>query len=243
MTRREADRKIPQAREQSLRSLAASLSYEFEDLRYLDVAMTHASYANEHKGDGLIHNQRLEFLGDAVLDLIIGEYLFLHRPDADEGNLTKYKAAIVSEVSLAPAAGALQLGEYLLLGRGEAESGGRMRRSILADTFEAVVGALYLDGSYESTRDFVLRALGERIADVSSGSAGKDCKTVLQEEIQARGETHIRYKLLGESGPDHDKTFEMEVYIGGRPSGRGTGHSKKEAEQQAAGEALRRLQY
>ena len=215
-----------QAREAALRELVARLRIPLTDIDLLDRAFTHTSYANENRAARVKHNERLEFLGDAVLDLIIGEYLFKTYPQMTEGELTKIKAATVCETSLASCSSKLNFGNYLLLGRGECTSGGRERASILADTFEAVIGALYVNTSYEVTAQFVLSHL--------QGYLGKDYKTMLQEYVQQEGEKQIVYTLLSESGPDHDKIFCMEVRIEGKAYGSGTGKSKKEAEQNAA---------
>lgn len=173
-------------------------------------------------------------MGDAVLDLIIGEYLFKTYPQMTEGELTKIKAATVCETSLATCSSKLNFGNYLLLGRGECTSGGRERASILADTFEAVIGALYVNTSYEVTAQFVLSHLQGYLEKAKDGKLGKDYKTMLQEYVQQEGEKQIVYTLLSESGPDHDKIFCMEVRIEGKAYGSGTGKSKKEAEQNAA---------
>lgn len=223
-----------QARGAALRELVARLRIPLTDINLLDRAFTHTSYANENRAARVKHNERLEFLGDAVLDLIIGEYLFKTYPQMTEGELTKIKAATVCETSLATCSSKLHFGNYLLLGRGEATSGGRERASILADTFEAVIGALYVNTSYEVTAQFVLSHLQGYLEKAKDGKLGKDYKTMLQEYVQQEGEKQIVYTLLSESGPDHDKIFCMEVRIEGKAYGSGTGKSKKEAEQNAA---------
>ncbi|SUP39747.1 ribonuclease III [Veillonella criceti] len=223
-----------QAREAALRELVARLRIPLTDINLLDRAFTHTSYANENRAARVKHNERLEFLGDAVLDLIIGEYLFTTYPQMTEGELTKIKAATVCETSLATCSAKLNFGNYLLLGRGEATSGGRERASILADTFEAVIGALYVNTSYEVAAQFVLSHLKGYLEKAKAGKLGKDYKTMLQEYVQQDGEKQIVYTLLSESGPDHDKIFCMEVRIEGTAYGSGTGKSKKEAEQNAA---------
>lgn len=230
-----------QAREASLRELVAHLDIPLTDFALLDRAFTHTSYANENRATGVQHNERLEFLGDAVLDLIIGEYLFKTYPQMPEGELTKTKAAIVCESSLAQCAGRLHFGDYLLLGHGEDTSGGRTRVSILADTFEALIGALYINTSYEVTTQFVLSHLKDFLEKARTGGLGKDYKTLLQEYVQQDGEKQIGYVLLSESGPDHDKIFCMEVRIEGRSYASGVGKSKKEAEQHAAQVTLEQL--
>lgn len=231
-----------QAREESLHELVARLGLPITDIALLDRAFTHTSYANENKQRAVQHNERLEFLGDAVLDLIIGEYLFKTYPQMTEGELTKTKAGIVCEGSLASCSAALHFGDYLLLGKGEDASGGRQRASILADTFESMIGCIYINTSYEVATQFVLSHLQGYLAQVETGNLGKDYKTLLQEFVQQYGEAHIAYRLVSESGPDHDKLFTMEVLIDGISYGSGLGKNKKEAEQHAAKEALKNVE-
>ena len=234
--------KMTQAREDSLHELVARLALPLRDMTLLNVAFTHTSYANEHKKAGIHHNQRLEFLGDAVLDLIIGEYLFHNYPQMNEGELTKIKAATVCEPSLASVSRLLGLGDYLLMGHGEVMSGGRNRESILADTFECLVGTLYLDVSYEAAQEFVLHYIKDNLKPALQGKRGHDYKTELQEYAQRDGDCHISYRLLSESGPDHAKTFTMMVMMEGQAYATGTGKSKKIAEQEAAKATLAELQ-
>ncbi len=233
---------LTQAREDSLHELVARLDLPLRGIDLLHVAFTHTSYANEHKKLGLHHNQRLEFLGDAVLDLIIGEYLFHNYHDMTEGDLTKIKAATVCEPSLAAVSRQLDLGRYLLMGHGETMSGGQNRESILADTFECLVGTLYLEASYEEAKKFVLHYLMDNLKQALLGKRGNDYKTMLQEFAQEDGDCHIEYNLVSESGPDHAKTFTMEVVIEGKAYAKGTGKSKKIAEQAAAKTTLEILQ-
>ena len=230
-----------QAREAALRELVARLRIPLTDIDLLDRAFTHTSYANENRAARVKHNERLEFLGDAVLDLIIGEYLFKTYPQMTEGELTKIKAATVCEDSLASCSRALGLGEYLLLGHGENSSGGRQRNSILADTFECLVGCIYISTDYATAMQFVLSHLQGYIDQAIAGKRGKDYKTLLQEFVQRDGEKHIHYQLLSESGPDHAKTFCMEVQIDGQSYESGSGKSKKLAEQHAAEMTLKSL--
>lgn len=218
--------------------LEQRLGYAFRDRSLLERALTHSSYANENRGARLRSNERLEFLGDSVLGMVVAEHLFAADMDMPEGELTRLRAALVCEQSLAAAARDLQLGEYLRLGRGEAAGGGRTRPSILADAMEAVLAAVYLDGGLESAREVVRRMVLSRADPMSM----RDCKTMLQELVQRTGGQQLTYRVLDAAGPDHDKTFTVEVCVNGAPAGRGTGHSKKEAEQQAACEALRRLE-
>jgi len=234
-------KQTPQVRMQSLQQLVESLMLPITNLEILDQAFTHTSYANEHKDKNLIHNQRLEFLGDAILDLIIGEYLYCTYPTMSEGELTKTRAIIVCEASLAECSKHLNLAHYLLLGKGEDRSGGRERISILADTFEALIGAIYMATSYEIAKEFVLVHLTDYIAQAMKGEVGKDYKTLLQEFVQQDGEKAIHYILCGEEGPDHNKRFRMAVEIDGKTYGSGLGKSKKEAEQQAAKVTLESL--
>ena len=232
---------MTQAREDSLHELVSRLDIPTIDISVLDCALTHTSYANEHKTKYIHHNQRLEFLGDAVLDLIIGEYLFKTHPDMSEGNLTKIKAATVCEDSLASVSRSLRLGDYLLLGHGEKSSGGNNRKSILADTFESLIGALYITTDYQTVMKFALHHLAPNLKQALEGKRGKDYKTLLQEFVQRDGDKHIVYNLIGEAGPDHAKTFTMEVSIDGVNYEAGSGKSKKIAEQHAAQLTLEKL--
>ena len=221
------------AREALLHELIANLHLPLRNISTLNRALTHSSYANEHKLSHEYHNERLEFLGDAVLDLIIGEYLFTTYPEMTEGELTRLKACTVCEGSLAECSRTLDLGKYLRLGRGERHCGGANRNSILADTFEAVLGAIYLECGLSHLHGYMNMAL--------SGKVGKDFKTLLQELVQQKGECVIRYHVIDEEGPDHDKFFTMEVVIDGVPSGVGSGRNKKVAAQAAAKEAYEKL--
>lgn len=214
---------------------------EFHNLLVLDQALTHSSYANENKSRHGYYNERLEFLGDAILDLVVGEYLFLQYPQMPEGELSKARASVVSETPLAAVCAKFQMGSYILLGKGELASGGRTRASIMADAFEAVVGAIYIDSSYEEARKFILHQLKDYLALVATGDYGKDYKTLFQEYVQRDGEQHIQYNLCREEGPDHDKTFYMEVVVNDKVLGEGAGKTKKDAAQHAAHEALKRL--
>lgn len=230
------------SREEQLRGLIAKLNVPIKNIQLLNCALTHTSYANEARNNCIHHNERLEFLGDAVLDLIVGSYLFLNYPQMTEGELTRAKAAVVCETSLAKCSRALGYGEYLRLGKGELNSGGRNRPSILADTFEAVIGAIYLDSDFEETEKFVLSHLKKPLECVESGEYDDDdFKTLLQEYVQRNGEQQIEYRLEYSAGPDHDKTFGMEVLVNGNVYGSGIGKSKKDAEQGAAQKAYRYL--
>lgn len=214
---------------------------EFHNLLILDQALTHSSYANENKASHGYYNERLEFLGDAILDLVVGEYLFLHYPNMPEGELSKARASVVSETPLASVCAKFHMGDYILLGKGELATGGRTRPSIMADAFEAVVGAIYIDSSYEEARKFILHQLKGYLDLVKSGHYEKDYKTLFQEYVQQKGPQHIEYELCRSEGPDHDKTFYMEVKVNGKVLGEGSGKTKKDAEQHAAHTALMNL--
>ncbi|KFE70121.1 ribonuclease III [Hyalangium minutum] len=197
-------------------------------------ALTHKSYFNEHRDSALQDNERLEFLGDAVVDLAISHRLMERFPNASEGELSKLRALIVNEEGLARIARALNLGELLLLGRGEEMTGGREKSSVLADAMEAVIGAVYLGAGMDSVMALVDRHFQEALEGVAEGRSGLDYKTKLQEDVQNRLKVSPRYRVVAEAGPDHEKTFEVEVSIGAELYARATGRSKKEAEQAAA---------
>lgn len=215
------------------------INYKFSNKEYILEALTHSSYSNENKNYDF--NERLEFLGDSVLSIIVSDYLFKNEKDLPEGELTKLRANIVCEESLSDAANEIELGKHMLLGKGEEATGGRQRISILADAFEAVIAAIYLDGGLESAREFVLDYMEDIIIDSRKGKIFRDYKTHLQEVLQGRGESNIWYKLLDEKGPDHNKIFIMQVGINEKVIGIGEGKSKKEAEQLAAKVALKEL--
>ena len=209
--------------------------YEYKDIKLLETAVTHSSYANE-KGPGHKYNERLEFLGDSVLGFITADYFFEHFKNVPEGDLTKLRAATVCENSLYEFAKEINLGKYLLLGKGEMHNGGRERASILADAFEAVIASIYLDGGIEEARKFVLKFVEKAVENHQVSF--KDYKTQLQEVIQKNPEEKLTYVLVDETGPDHNKSFSVEVHLNSNVIGRGTGRSKKLAEQEAAKEAL-----
>jgi len=222
-------------------SSPSSFPYRFRDPALLDEALTHKSYVNERKGPDSKHNERLEFLGDAVLSLIVSEHLAVQYPQLSEGALSKLKAKLVSELALAGAAKRLDLGARLRLGRGEELSKGRQKTSLLADALEAVIAAVYLDGGIEAGRAFTLNALDEEFMQVESmpmKPGGDDYKTRFQEWCQQRYDVLPRYHTVREIGPDHQKQFEVEVLVGNQVLGVGRGLSKKEAEQLAARRAL-----
>ncbi len=207
----------------------------------MEEALTHSSYANEGKKH-IKNNQRLEFLGDSVLSIIVAQYLFEHYTYLPEGELTKLRAFLVCEKSLHQFALRIHLGDYLVLGKGEENTGGRKRPSILADAFEAVIGSIYLDSGLEAARTFVLRFIPEEL-DVEKVTYVSDYKTALQEIIQKNREEKIEYVIVAEKGPDHNKTFTVEVHLNSNVIGTGEGRSKKQAEQVAAKEALSLMGY
>ena len=232
---------MPDTRRADLQQFELVIGYIFKDLDLLDQALNHSSYVRECKDGNVCDNERLEFLGDAFFDAIIGETLYKMFPEAEEGKLSKMRASIVCEGSLAAVAKRLQLSDFLMLGHGEEKNGGRRRNSILADAAEAVVGAIYLDGGYEQTKAFVLRAFEKELADAREGRfSNRDFKSALQEQIQAVGISDMKYVLEKEEGPDHDKTFTVRLEIKGKVAGHGKGRSKKSAEQEAAREAIER---
>ncbi len=216
--------------------LEQNLNYTFKNKKLLKGALAHSSYANENKfKDG--SNERLEFLGDSVLSLIVSEHIFENYRELPEGELTKIRAALVCENSLYEFATEIELGKFLLLGKGEAQSGGAERPSILADAFEAVLAAIYLDGGIEPARKHILRFIDKKLNCMAS-VAFKDYKTYLQEFIQKNPEEKLEYVLVGEKGPDHAKTFTVEVHLNSNVIGKGSAGSKKRAEQEAARQAL-----
>ena len=215
------------------------IDYKFKNKEYLLEALTHSSYSNENKKYNF--NERLEFLGDSVLSIVVSDYLFNNEKELPEGELTKLRASIVCEESLSEVANKINLGEYMLLGKGEEATGGRERISILADAFEAVIAAIYQDGTIEDAKKFILANMEYLISDARRGKIFRDYKTHLQEILQGKGENNIWYKLVDEKGPDHNKRFVMEVGINEEVLGLGEGKSKKEAEQSAAKFALDKI--
>ena len=223
-----------------MKTLEEKIGYTFRDPTLLENALTHSSYANEHREKGMPSNERLEFLGDSILGLVVADHLYRTRPDLPEGDLTRIRAALVCESSLVEVAKSLDLGSYLKLGKGEESGGGRHRPSIQADAVEAMLAAVYLDGGIGQARKLihtlVIRQEREKTA------AGRDYKTALQELVQRESGQVLSYRLVGETGPDHAKTFSMEVLLNGQPIGAGEGRSKKEAEQAAAKAAVGKLE-
>lgn len=216
------------------------IKYQFQNIDLLNNALTHSSYINEEKSERIVSNERLEFLGDAILDAVISDYLYKRLENVEEGELTKLRAIIVCERSLASCGKTLSIGEHLNLGKGELSSGGRNRCSIIADAMEAVIGAIYLDRGWFTVQDFVIQIFSDLIEDALSGKLHMDYKTVIQERLQSHGDTDISYVIEKEEGPDHDKTFYSNLLFNGQIIGSGLGRSKKEAEQQAAKQALER---
>ena len=224
-----------------MEELEKKLNYSFRNHALLEEALCHSSYANEHRAEHLNSNERLEVLGDSVLGFVTAEFLFAQHPDLPEGDLTRIRAALVCEQSLYEVAGKLNLGAYLRLGRGEESGGGRTRTSILADAVEAVFAAVYLDGGIASASALIHRCLLEAEREEVVEERRRDYKTALQELVQRQADQVLTYRMVGERGPDHDKTFAAEVLLNGTSVGSGSGHSKKEAEQAAARSALKNL--
>lgn len=222
----------------SIEKLESEIAYTFQKRELAMQALTHSSYANERKINKIKDYERLEFLGDAVLELVSSEFLYGKHQEMPEGQLSRTRAAMVCEPSLAACARDLGLDQYILLGKGEEMTGGRGRDSIVSDVMEALIGAIYVDGGFERAREFIHRFV---LADLEHKALFYDAKSILQEEVQKNG-GDVHYVLTGESGPEHDKVFSVEVYQGGKLLGKGSGHNKKKAEQQAAYEALLFLQ-
>ena len=221
-----------------LKELEKKTGYTFRDFSLLKQAMTHSSYINEKHLPKYRCNERLEFLGDAVLELVSSEYLYKESPHTPEGELTRTRASMVCEPSLALCARDLSLGDYLLLGKGEEATGGRFRDSVTSDAMEALIGAVYLDGGFTSAKEFIHRFV---LNDLEDKKLFYDSKTILQEIVQADKSGEISYHLIREEGPDHNKTVDVEVRIGGTGFGEGRGRAKKAAEQQAAYKAILKL--
>ena len=222
-----------------MQAIEEKIGYSFRDAELLTNALTHSSYANENRGRSCESNERLEFLGDSVLGLVVADALYNRFPELPEGRMTRMRAQLVCEESLHRVASELGLGEYMRLGRGEEHTGGRNRTSILADAVEALIAAMYLDGGMNIARAFIEKHILSSLQ--GSYIAFGDSKTELQELVQKKSGSVLSYELLGESGPDHDKTFTSQVSLNGRPIGSGSGRTKKEAEQAAARAALKEL--
>ena len=222
-----------------IKDLEAAIGYRFKNISLLQNALTHSSYANERWHNSLMSNERLEFLGDAILGMTVAKYLYQTFPDRPEGELTRMRADMVCEQTLAKVAARIELGRHLLLGNGEDQGGGRTRNSILADAVESVIAACYLDGGLESAQRFIEQFILVEVPVKQLHNA--DYKTALQELVQQKKNQVLTYTLIGESGPDHDKKFEVEVKLNGTVIGAGSGSSKKRAEQDAAHSALNKL--
>lgn len=212
------------------RKLEEKIGYEFRDRELLRQALTHSSFVNEQKIHKQRNYERLEFLGDAVLELVSSKFFFLNDPNMSEGQMTKLRSSMVCEPALAFCARDLNLGEYIYLGKGEEATGGRNRDSITSDVMEALIGAIYLDSGFDEAEKFILKYI---LSDLESKQLFYDSKTILQEKVQKKGQ-NLRYEIVGEKGPDHDKQFTVEAYINDKAVGRGIGRTKKAAEQQAA---------
>jgi len=222
-----------------IKDLEAAIGYRFKNISLLQNALTHSSYANERWHNSLLSNERLEFLGDSILGMTVAEYLYRNFPDRPEGELTRMRADMVCEKALAKVAARIGLGRHLMLGNGEEQSGGRSRDSILADAVESVIAAAFLDGGMDAARQFIDRFVLVEIPVQKLHNA--DYKTALQELVQQKKNQVLSYVLTGESGPDHDKHFEVEVKLNGTAIGTGSGSSKKRAEQDAARCALEKM--
>ena len=222
-----------------IKDLEAAIGYRFQNITLLQNALSHSSYANERYHNSLMSNERLEFLGDSILGMVVAEHLYRNFPDRPEGELTRMRADMVCETALAAVADKVELGKHLLLGHGEEQGGGRGRASILADAVESVIAACYLDGGMEAARQFISHFI---LSNVPAGRLHNvDCKTTLQELVQQKKNQVLSYALVGEIGPDHDKQFTVEVSLNGTVVGQGLGTSKKRAEQAAAHAAIEKL--
>ncbi len=228
-------------RERELREFEKNIGISFLNKTLLNQALTHSSFAYEHRSQEIFDNERLEFLGDAVLKLVISEYLFHKFPEKQEGDLTKIRAAVISDVSLAEVARKWHIGDYVLLGANEKKTGGRTRRSNLANALESLLGAIFIDAGLGKSRDFILEILKERLEKTSRKGFIADYKSTFQEQVQKMKCNLPEYKVIKETGPKHQKIFWIQVKVKGRIFGYGQGPTKKEAEQQAAKEALARL--
>ena len=222
-----------------IKDLEIALGYRFKNIQLLQNALTHSSYANERWHNSLLSNERLEFLGDSVLGMLVADYLYRTFPDRPEGELTRMRADMVCEHTLATAANRIGLGEHLLLGHGEEQGGGRSRESILADAMESVIAACFLDGGLEAALKIVRQFILVEVPVKKLNNA--DYKTALQELVQQKKNQTLSYAMVGQSGPDHDKKFDVEVSLNGKVVGRGSGSSKKRAEQMAAKAAIESL--
>ncbi len=222
----------------NLDELEINIGYKFQDINLLKLALTHSSMAHERVLGRQEYNERIEFLGDAVLELVSSLFLYKRYPEKNEGMLSKQRASLVCEVSLAESARRIKLGDFIMLGTGENKTGGRFRDSILSDAFEAVIGAIFLDGGLNEAEKFVLKYV---LDDVENKTAFLDSKTTLQELVQKQYKLQVRYEIVSEEGPDHDKHFVARAFMGDTPLADGEGHTKKSAEQQAAFLSLKEI--
>lgn len=221
-----------------LNELEKKIGYCFQNFAHLEHAMRHSSFCNEQKMEKTSSNERLEFLGDAVLELVTSEYLYTNYPKMPEGEATKKRASMVCEQSLALCAKEIDLGNYLYLGKGEERTGGRERASVTSDAMEALIGAIYLDGGFTNAKEFVEKFV---LNGIEEKQLFYDSKTTFQEMMQSITNEPIRYEVIGQEGPDHCKTFTVELFVGERSAGKGNGKSKKAAEQAAAYDAIKKL--
>ena len=222
-----------------IKDLEIAMGYRFQNITLLNNALTHSSYANEYWHDSMKSNERIEFLGDSILGMVVAEYLYKNFPDRPEGELTRMRADMVCELALAAVANRLDLGKHLLLGRGEEQNGGRCRASILADAVESVIAAIFLDGGIAAAKGFIQQFI---LCDVPATKLHNvDYKTTLQELVQQKKNQVLTYTLVGQSGPDHDKRFTVAVAVNGETVGQGEGSNKKRAEQEAARAAIEKL--
>ncbi len=221
--------------DKKFKELSRSIGYRFYDTMLLKTALTHSSFVYENRLSYANNNERLEFLGDAILDALVSEYLFEKYPDEEEGFLTKERAALVCEDALFEYGKKIELGSHLILGKGEERNGGRTRKSMIADAVEAVIGAVFLDGGWKAARKVAFSLLDEKLIQAASGELMiEDYKSLVQEKVQSEGQKNIRYVVVSSEGPDHDKTFHVDLTINGKIKSRGSGKSKKKAEQAAA---------
>jgi ribonuclease-3 len=241
-----SDTQTPQSqgseRRKELVKFQRELRVKFRRIDLLEEALSHSSFVNELPEEKLPHNEKLEFLGDAVLELIVSHELFNEYPEYFEGELTKLRAAVVRKTTLAKVAKALDIGPHILLGKGEEQGGGRKRNALLADALEAIIGALYLDGGLDKAREFILHHFADEIERLDQDHHKMDYKSILQEITQSRFQTLPRYSIVSETGPPHDRTYEVSLTIAKEPYGTGKGRNKKEAQQKAARAALIKLQ-
>lgn len=223
---------------EKLKAFEATLNYRFRDRKLLKHALTHSSYANEKRMNKLDNNERLEFLGDAVLELVTSEFLFTRNPKMPEGDLTKLRARLVCEQTLAACARDIRVGDYILLGKGEAATGGSERLSILSDAMEAIIGAIYLDGGFTNAKEFICQFI---LSDIENKKLFFDSKTILQEIVQSEYKEQLSYELIKEEGPDHNKQFTVVALVNKTQLGIGVGRTKKAAEQEAAYQSILKM--